>query len=321
MKHAYSFAGICLALTLAACGGSHSSTAASTSTSSGNPANVRIEAALVASTTPYYSGQPASPGGVYYPPADQVGPASCPVVFDLIDPNNIEAGDTWQFELVSYSNANFTGTRTVLKTVGWTSSDTASLYGSLAYDSGIFSATGAQTQTPQSVSVNYNGQNYFTTYSVLPHQARVRGQLLDASTRAPIPGVEVDFYGPSAPGSTALVIRGKVITQSDGTFQASVPAQITTGTGTFNPTTNMQINNSSLPAGYDIARTYTYNGTTYSTGVVTSTGAPPLEIGGTSQTLSLVTGNNDLLAVTQCSYSGIEASNGWLLLQPNQSGS
>ena len=188
---------------------------------------------------------------------------------------------------------------------GFTTSDTANLYGTLTYDRGVFVATGAQTQSAQTITVTYNGTSYYNQYDVLPHQARVRGRLIAHDTGKPVAGVEIDFYGPSSANNSGLVLRGKVITQADGTFQASVPARSLVGSQPFDATTSMQINNATLPASYQ--QFFQYNGNIYQTGTISC--VAPLELPGTteafgdqtSSTPGLVQGNNDLLSVTQCS--------------------
>jgi hypothetical protein len=301
MKHAYTFAGICVIATLTACAGTGGGTSSTTTMTGVSTNTVRIETQIPASST--------------IPPIDQIGPSSCPLTFSLVDPTNIESGDTFQFVLASY-DAN--GNRSVITAAtGFSTSDSAGLYGGLTYDEGIFSASTAQTQTAQTINVTYNGQTYYAQYDVLPHQARVRGRLLSHATGDPIPNVEIDFYGPpslaavqqaAANGTlVTLVLRGKVVTQADGTFQASVPARISSLD--FDPTEYMQINNATLPTGYQ--RFFSYDGLVYATGTVSAAAAAPIESPITglpfgdnaADTTGLVVGNDDLLSVVQCSGS------------------
>ncbi len=303
MKHVYTFCGAALAVALAACAGTSSNNNSSNSGGNNTQAGlVRIEATL-------------KPTDVIAP-IDQTGPAGCPINFTLIDPTQIEAGDSWEFQLASYDANN---NRTVLNASGWLTTDTSNTYGSVSYDKGVLT-TYAQTRTPETVSVVYNGVTYRQEYDIQAHRARVRGQVLAHDTGAAIGGLEIDFYGPNSITDNSVVFRGKVVTQSDGTFLASVPAQLQVpdgsgGTLTFNPTQFFQINDASIPAGYQ--KYFEYNSNIYQTGLITC--LAPAQVPGTGVPMPLVNGNNDLISKTQCSnVASIEPTNGWILLYSNK---
>jgi hypothetical protein len=280
MRNLHLFAAAGAAFVLAGCGGGGSGSSGSTvSTSTGTtvaaPSSTHIEA-IVSHLTSY----------------DTVTVNGKTVVQWLYqDPTTIQALDQIQFQLVYYTASN---TRVVLPTDQWTTSDTNSSYGTIAYNNGNFQAANATTPAPQTVSVVYNDRVYSTSWDVVPRQVRERGLVQsDASSHTPLKGIEIDFYGfsnlqndtpwdgtivqdqnntgnyieytyPTIPNTSSVVFLGRATTQVDGTFRGSVPA------GTYGFT----LANNSLPSGYQ--RIFRYRGQLYNTGDITPYGLAPL---------------------------------------------
>ncbi|HWD41753.1 MAG TPA: hypothetical protein VG944_23125 [Fimbriimonas sp.] len=253
MKHVYLLAGAAFALVLVACGGSgggnSSANGGANGTTSGlpvAPAGAHVEAVVSAPTTFDNGSQTNGQQFIYQ------------------DPTNIEAQDQVTFQLV-YEDSD--GTRHVLPTNNWSTTDTSSTFGTLIYNSGTFAANTAQTTTAQTVATLYNGITYSTQYDILPRQVRLRGQVLADDTKAPLAGVEIDFYGPENPldPTSTLVFRGHVMTAFDGTFRASIPSSVT----------NFYLANASLPKGYQNKRYYRYKGSYFHTNDITCFAALP----------------------------------------------
>jgi hypothetical protein len=286
MKNLHLLAVGAAALVLAACGGSSgSSNSSSTATTSTTSLPVGVTPRIEAIVTHLTSYDTATFNGKT-------------VTWQLQDLNTIQALDQIQFQLVYYTAS---GSRVVLPTDQWTSSDTAQTFGTLAFNNGNFQAANATSPSPLTVSVIYNNHVYSSVYAVVPRQVRERGLIESyGSTSTTLAGVEVDFYGfedlsddtpyavqmvqdqteadnniagtyteyvfPTTANNSGLVFLGRTVTQSDGTFRASIPA------GTYGFT----ILNSSLPKGYETKRIFQYRGQFYNTGDLNPLGIAPL---------------------------------------------
>lgn len=178
MKHVPLFVAAALAFALAGCGGSSSSSGGSTVT-----LVTRIEAVTKSDTS-------------------------------LVqDPTNFQEGEDYYFELVSYDAQ---GNRSVLSNVDWKSGDDSGTYGTLAGNSGLYSAGVLETPSNISIRAIYNGNYYSSEYAIKPQQIRLSGKVASESTGTGLDGVVIDFYN----DSSNLV--GTVTTGYNGTFRASI---------------------------------------------------------------------------------------------------
>ena len=164
-------------------GGSSSSTTTTTGTNSGTTGltNIRVEATL--------AGFPDSP----------------------IDPLNIQAGETIQFQVVGYDSSR---QRHILSSGNWTTNDNGHVVGTLQSD-GTFSATNSSA-TVFTVTGLSQGKSYSTGYRVKPIQALVTGLILDSNGFG-ASHVSIVFY---TAGGTEV---SRAVSQFDGSFRASVP--------------------------------------------------------------------------------------------------
>ena len=194
MKHLYLFAvTAALAFAIYGCGGSGTGTGGSTTGGDVPPPGTPVVEAVQA------------PGGIV--PSD-------PATFVAQDPLNIETNQQLAFQLVAYAP---TGERVVLSADNWRSSDTASAYGRLAANSGLFAAGNQATTSILYAGVRYQGVDYYTAYSVKPHQATITGQILTAAGGSPAKGVGILFYDASG------TVTGRTSQPWRGSFRASVP--------------------------------------------------------------------------------------------------
>jgi hypothetical protein len=162
-----------------------------------------------------------------------------------IDPENIETGEQVQFRLTA---KRADGTRVQVTPGLWQTSDTNSIYGVLAANTGIFLAGERATPTAQVVYTTFQGKTYSAYYRVNPRQVRLAGNLLNQSSSAGVGGVSILFY------NDAGLSVGRVRTNSDGSFLASVPVD----------TASFQIEDASVPSTY--FRSMVYDGVRYDTG-------------------------------------------------------
>lgn len=133
----------------------------------------------------------------------------------IIDPLNIQVGETIQFEVVHYTAANV---RSVLASSNWTTTDNGASVGTLS-PSGVLTASASSPGTFTATGTS-GGSNFSINYLVKPIQALVSGTMLD-SNGDPVSGVSIVFY---TAGGTPV---GRVKTASNGTFRASVPTTAT----------------------------------------------------------------------------------------------
>jgi hypothetical protein len=132
------------------------------------------------------------------------------------DPTNIRTGEQVQFQLVGVTT---TGARVVLP-ASWRSDDSDGTFGTLAANTGVYSASGRQTASDQLVTARYMDRDYSVPYAIRARQARINGIVLDRSTKKPMANVQMWFFD----DANALV--GRVKTSADGTFRASVPRTV-----------------------------------------------------------------------------------------------
>ena len=133
----------------------------------------------------------------------------------IIDAKNIQAGQTIQFEVVSYSPANV---RTVLASSNWTTTDNGASVGTLS-SSGVLSATASSANTFTATGM-VGSTPYSINYMVKPVQAIVTGTVIDSNGN-PAPGVTVNFFN-----SLGTKISSATTAQN-GSLWASVPATAT----------------------------------------------------------------------------------------------
>lgn len=131
------------------------------------------------------------------------------------DPINIEVGMVVQFVLAGY-DASFN--RYVVTAESWSMTNVTGAPGTLNA-SGQFTATGTGTARIVGTFTGYTVQNLDIV--VRPVQARVSGSVRASTNGAGIPSVWVRFYNASD------VLVGEAITNSSGTFLASVPTTAT----------------------------------------------------------------------------------------------
>ncbi len=133
----------------------------------------------------------------------------------LIDPSNIVAGETVQFQVAGYTANN---TRIVQSASDWTTTDAF-------FNSGVLSANGSFTATnfggPFTITAVTSTGVQSGSYTVKPQQALVSGTVGDGQGRF-AEGVKVLFFDAS---STQV---GSSVVQSNGFFRASVPVSATT---------------------------------------------------------------------------------------------
>ncbi|HWA83107.1 MAG TPA: hypothetical protein VG820_06740 [Fimbriimonadaceae bacterium] len=156
----------------------------------------------------------------------------------MIDPTNIQQGETVQFVIAGYTTSN---QRIVQSVSAWSTDPTGDSEGTLsANGSYTASASGGQFTVTGTVSgVDRTGPARVRP----PGQALVTGRVVDGYGGA-VYGVEIDFYA----GATLV---GTAIAQGDGTFRASVP----------DTATLFEIKKSTIQAGY--YKEYLYNNKWY----------------------------------------------------------
>jgi hypothetical protein len=231
MKQVHVYAVIAaLALAIIGCGGSGNDSSSTSGSTGGTPANTPVVEAVLAQ--------------------DGVVPTD-PATFVAQDPLNIQVEQQIAFQLVSYDTS---GNRTVLPTSGWRSSDTASSYGSLADNSGLFVAGTRATTTTLYVGIRYAGTDYYAPYVIKPRQATVSGQIVDELTSKITKEVSIVFYDKDG------FITGRVKQPYNGFFRGSVPLNSTTFTVDSDSLPNVP----GKPLTYQ--RFFRYNGKTYATG-------------------------------------------------------
>jgi hypothetical protein len=181
-----------------------------------------------------------------------------PTVYGVQDPRNIQAGEKYWFQLVSYDES---GNRQIIDgDILWTLSDPR--FADLGSNSGSFVAGDNTTQTSQFVFADYKGTRYQAAYAVKPRQVRLIGKVLLEEGDKPLAGIDLFFFD----NFNQLV--GVVRTGYDGVFRASVP----TNTVLVSPTVE------SIPNEY--YQSFLFEGLRYSVGFPQCK-APlqPLEIG------------------------------------------
>jgi len=171
------------------------------------------------------------------------GRASSDIVVQ--DPNNLEVGQSIQFQLVAY---NATGSRVVLSPDDFRSSDTTNTYGLLGSNSGVLITGNAVSTTLLYIGANYQGVQYSASYQVKPRQARLIGQIVDETTGLAIRNASLNFYNDSGQ------LVGTVVMPFQGSFRASIPLTAT----------RFQVVSDSLTATY--WRSFTFNGLRYDAG-------------------------------------------------------
>lgn len=147
---------------------------------------------------------------------------------NMIDPTNIQQGETVQFVIAGYTTTN----QRIVQTVSsWSTDPTGDSEGTLSANGSYASfASGAQFTVTGTVS----GAGRTGIARVRPPgQALVTGRVVDGYGNM-LYGVEIDFY---APGNNLV---GTAIAQGNGTFRASVPQTATL----------FEIKKSSIPVGY-----------------------------------------------------------------------
>lgn len=154
---------------------------------------------------------------------------------NLIDPTNIQQGETVQFVVAGYTTSN---QRIVQNVSSWSTDPTGESEGTLSPNGSYASfASGGQFTVTGTVS----GADRTGIARVRPPgQALVTGRVVDGYGNA-VYGVEIDFY---APGNNLV---GTSIAQGDGTFRASVPQTATL----------FEIKKTSIPVGH--YKEYQYN--------------------------------------------------------------
>jgi len=176
---------------------------------------------------------------------------SDPSTFKPQDTLNIQVEQQLAFQLVSYSK---TGARTVIPVAGWESSDTGSVYGSLADNSGLFVAGTRATTKTQYVGVKYNDEKFFTPYEIKPRQATIEAQVVNEATGAVVKDAALVFY--DADG----VVTGKVKQPYRDVLRASIPLNSVT----FTVSSDSLPNYPGQPLAYQ--RYFRFGGKTYATG-------------------------------------------------------
>lgn len=146
------------------------------------------------------------------------------------DPTNIRTGEQVQFQLVGTTTA---GARVVLP-AEWRSGDTDNTFGTLAANTGVYSAAGRQTASDQIITGRYNGLDYSAEYAIRARQTRLNGVVLDRQTRRPVRNIQLWLF------DDANNLVGRVKTSADGTFRASVPRTVQ----------KFQLVNDSIPSNY-----------------------------------------------------------------------
>jgi hypothetical protein len=219
-------------------GGSSTTTTSTTSTTSGALNPIRAEAALASDLS------------------------------QVIDPTNIQAGESIQFEVAGYDP--ITHARQVLSSGAWTTSDNGHVSGNLTAD-GLLSASapsGSSTFTATGVA---GGNSYPVGYKVKPVQALVTGRLVDTNGAA-ASQVTVIFY------NAVGVEVGRVKSVYNGNFRASVPT--TAKMFNLDPTT--------LPKQF-YYKSYSFNGLRYTPLEATCTATLPALANATTTSIGTIT--------------------------------
>lgn len=302
MKQFYSVAAALVALALAGCAGSGSSS--SSNKAVGATTEPRVEAVVRLTQADIVTSAQGK-----YSDADLLDPTKIqpsdlvdPLHFGIQDPFNIQASEDVYFELVNYTTAtDGTITRHILPSGNWTVNDSTGLAGSVAVNSGLFTAGAQQTTSTEAVTAYVNGVTYGTNYGIKPRQVRLIGKVLGEDATA-IMGVTVDFYAPQDPNdaTSPLQLIGQVKTAYDGSFRASVP--------TYTNVT-LQLENATVPAKY--WRSFTYNGVRYDTGTTLCTAPVPaslLQVGERNMvdtSITDITTNGTIVLAPKSAYSSL----------------
>ncbi len=166
---------------------------------------------------------------------------------EVQDPRNFETSMEFTFQLAAYTAD---GTRYVLDPDRWVSTDSTSLYGSLAANSGLFSTFNSVTSTNQVMTAVYQGKMFSAEYAVTPRGTVLVGRVLDEATNKPVADANISFYDKDG----GLITT--VTSSSFGTYRASLPSGAT----------QFQVDGESLPS--TSWRVYGYNGRHYAAGSV-----------------------------------------------------
>jgi hypothetical protein len=151
-----------------------------------------------------------------------------PTLVGVQDPRNIQTGEQYYFQLVTYDAA---GNRIIHDDVSWQTSDTNGRFGNIGSNSGLFLAGSNVNQTDQFIFGFADGVRYEAKYNIKPRQVRLIGKVLDEDTGMPVlnqnhVGVDIFFF------DNFGTLVGQATSSYDGTFRASVP----TNTVKFTPT-------------------------------------------------------------------------------------
>jgi hypothetical protein len=176
----------------------------------------------------------------------------------IVDPLNIQVGDTIRFQVVGYDDND---NRVILNASNWRTTDAARQAGQLT-QAGVLTATASSNGTRYTVSANAAGAVRSRQYEVRPSQARVRGRVVDATSGLGIDNIQVRFY------NDAGTVVGSVRTAFDGTFLASVPLAAT----------RFHLDPQTVPNAY--YNSYSFAGLRYAPTIGTCTAPlPPLSMG------------------------------------------
>lgn len=132
----------------------------------------------------------------------------------LVDPTNLQVGDSVTFKLVSLDLID--GTYSSVSNSGFSTTDTKGQAGTLNSATGAYTATHSSNGTQYKISTSSSGVAYSAPYQVNPVQARVSGLVMDNNGRA-VELAQIVFYD----SSQSQV--GLVTANLKGVFNASVP--------------------------------------------------------------------------------------------------
>jgi hypothetical protein len=184
----------------------------------------------------------------------------------IVDPKNIQVGETIQFEVVSYSASNV---RTVLSSSNWTTTDNGATVGTLS-STGVLT-TSASANSIFTATGTAGGKQYSINYEVRPVQAIVTGTVIDSNGNA-APNVRVNFLN-----SLGTIVASSTTAQN-GSLWASVPTSAT----------QFNLDKSTLIVGVYF-KSFVYAGHRY-TALISTCNAPlPALTNGVTTSLSVIT--------------------------------
>lgn len=212
MKNVMSYVAAIMALTMIGCGGSNSGGAPTDPTA--GVSNIHLESIVRVSRSNLMHPDQFTDADLLDPTNTAVQADLSPaaqLVFGIQDPRNFQVSEQYVFQLVGTK-----GGKRVILPATFRSSDNGGQFGTVAVNSGLFTATDTPTSAAQTMFASYNGNDYQTPYEVKVRQARLIGKVLDTSSN-PVSGVIVKFF------SVDGAFVGQVTSASDGTYRASVP--------------------------------------------------------------------------------------------------